>query len=179
MSESGNTAVFIVGFLGDGQKALQLAVTDPALGSVEWLGVENLANPEILEDPAHAQFLKDANFTSVSFAESQTPNTQPFIDAFMAMPTTANPAPSPTTPMTRPTWPCSPCWRPTTTASGVQSMLPFIANHYIGTAVQTYLDENGDQAVVNYGIYAVAEDGTDFVQIGSYDGSTNEVVMDE
>jgi hypothetical protein len=38
--------------------------------------------------------------------------------------------------------------------SGVQSILPFIANHYIGTAVQTYLDENGDQAVVNYGIYA-------------------------
>ncbi len=178
LKESGETAVFIVGFLGDGQKALQLAVTDPELGSVEWLGVENLATPEILEDPAHAQFLTDANFTSVSFAESQTPNTQPFIDDFMAM------HGSEPGPFTNYAYDAANVAMLTMLAAGddgaaVQSMLPFIADHYIGTAVQTHLDENGDQAVVNYGIYRVAEDGSDFVQIGSYDGSTNQVMMDE
>ncbi len=178
LSEAGNTAVFIVGFLGDGQKALQLAVTDPALGSVEWLGVENLASAEILEDPAHAQFLKDADFTSVSFAERQTPNTQPFIDAFVAANET-EPGPFTNYAYDAANVAMLSMLAADNSGSGVQSILPFIANHYIGTAVQTYLDENGDQAVVNYGIYAINEDGTDFVQIGSYDGSTNEVVMDE
>ena len=178
LSEAGNTAVFIVGFLGDGQKALQLAVTDPALGSVEWLGVENLANAEILEDPAHAQFLKNANFTSVSFAERQTPNTQPFIDAFVAA-NEAEPGPFTNYAYDAANVAMLSMLAADNSGPGVQSILPFIANHYIGTAVQTYLDENGDQAVVNYGVYGINENGTDFVQIGSYDGSTNEVVMDE
>jgi branched-chain amino acid transport system substrate-binding protein len=178
LSEDGKTAVFIVGFLGDGQKALQLAVTDPALGSVEWLGVENLASAEILEDPAHAQFLSDANFKSVSFAERQTPNTQPFIDAFVAANET-EPGPFTNYAYDAANVAMLSMLAADNSGPGVQSILPFIADHYIGTAVQTYLDENGDQAVVNYGVYGVNEDATDFVQIGSYDGSTNEVVMDE
>ena len=44
--------------------------------------------------------------------------------------------------------------------------------------VQTYLDENGDQAVANYGLYQVNEDMTDFVAVGSYDGSTGTVEFD-
>jgi hypothetical protein len=60
----------------------------------------------------------------------------------------------------------------------VQKMLPFIANHYIGTAMQTYLDENGDQAVVYYSIQQVTEDGTEFTEIGSYDGSSNTVTLE-
>ncbi len=155
-----------------------MAVTDPALGSVEWLGVENLASAEILEDPAHAQFLKDADFTSVSFAERQTPNTQPFIDAFVAANET-EPGPFTNYAYDAANVAMLSMLAADNDGSGVQSILPFIANHYIGTAVQTYLDENGDQAVVNYGVYAINEDGTDFMQIGSYDGSTNEVVMDE
>ncbi len=83
-SASGSTAFFCICFLGDGQKVLQLAVTDPVLSAVDWIGVENLSNPEILADPAHAELLKSANFVSVSFAESSTPNTQPFVDAFTA-----------------------------------------------------------------------------------------------
>jgi branched-chain amino acid transport system substrate-binding protein len=178
LKEAGETAVFIVGFLGDGQKALQLAITDPELGSVDWLGVENLANPEILEDPAHAQFLQDTNFTSVSFAESSTPNTQPFIDAFTAM------HGSEPGPFTNYAYDAANVAMLTMLAVGddgaaVKSMLPFIADHYIGTAVQTHLDENGDQAVVNYGIYRVSDDRTEFAQIGSYDGSTGEVMMGE
>ncbi len=61
--------------------------------------------------------------------------------------------------------------------AAVKSMLPFIANHYIGTAVQTFLDANGDQAVVNYGVYQVSDDLASFEQIGSYDGSTGQVTF--
>jgi ABC-type branched-subunit amino acid transport system substrate-binding protein len=57
---------------------------DETLGTVDWMGIENLVNPEILADPAHAQFLADTKLTSVSFADRQNPNTQPFVDAFTA-----------------------------------------------------------------------------------------------
>ena len=63
--------------------------------------------------------------------------------------------------------------------AGVQKILPFIAAHYIGTQVQTFLDENGDQAIANLGIYQVAEDGSDFVLIGMYDGSTGTVTFSQ
>ena len=42
----------------------------------------------------------------------------------------------------------------------------------------TYLDANGDQAVVNYGIYTLSADKSAFEQIGSYDGSTGQVTLD-
>ena len=42
LSDEGETAFFCVCFLGDAQKLLQQAVVDPALGSVDWLGIENL-----------------------------------------------------------------------------------------------------------------------------------------
>ena len=61
----------------------------------------------------------------------------------------------------------------------VKSILPFIADHYIGTSVQTFLDENGDQAIANYGVFQLNPEGSEFVQIGSYDGSTNEVTFSE
>lgn len=177
LSESGSTAFFCICFLGDGQKVLQQAVVDPVLSEVDWIGVENLSNPEILVDPAHAELLKSANFVSVSFAETSTPNTQPFVDAFTAK---FGAAPGP---FTNYAYDAANVAMLTILAAGndgaaVKSMLPFIANHYIGTAVQTYLDANGDQAVVNYGIYQVAEDMASFEQIGSYDGSTGQVTFD-
>src|SRR5690606_9175364 len=142
-----------------------------------WMGVENLANPEILQDSAHATLLQDTNFISVASAEKSTPNTQPFLDAFTAE---FGQAPGP---FTNYAYDAANVAMLTMLAAGnsgaaVKEMLPFIANHYIGTAVQTYLDENGDQAVVNYGIYQVAEDGQSFAQVGSYDGSTGQVVFD-
>ena len=177
LKESGTTAVFVVGFLGDGQKALQIAITDPVLGTVDWLGAENLASPEILADPAHAQFLKDTNFTSVSFAESQTPNTQPFIDAFVEM-HGSEPGPFTNYAYDAANVAMLSILAAGNDGAGVQSILPFVANHYIGTAVQTFLDENGDQAVVNYGIYTVSADLSEFIQIGKYDGSSGTVTFD-
>ena len=51
LSADGSTAVFAVAFPGRCAKLLQQAVTDPNLGSVDWLGIENLVNPDILADP--------------------------------------------------------------------------------------------------------------------------------
>lgn len=171
------TAFFCICFLGDGQKVIQLALTDANLTSVDWMGVENLASPEILTDSAHADLLATANFVSVSFAESSTPNTQPFIDAFT---TKYSQAPGP---FTNYAYDAANVAMLSMLAAGnngqaVKSMLPFIANHYIGTAMQTYLDANGDQAVVNYGIYTINADKSGFDQIGSYDGSTGQVTLD-
>lgn len=172
-----NTAFFCICFLGDGQKVLQLALTDANLTGVDWMGVENLANPDILADAAHADLLAAANFVSVSFAESSTPNTQPFIDAFTAK---YGQAPGP---FTNYAYDAANVAMLSMLAAGnngqaVKSMLPFIANHYIGTAVQTYLDANGDQSVVNYGIYTVNAEKNGFDQIGSYDGATGQVTFD-
>ncbi len=61
----------------------------------------------------------------------------------------------------------------------IQKAVPFISSHYIGTQVQTYLDDNGDQAIANYGIFQLAADGSEFVQIGTYDGADGEVIFVE
>ncbi len=175
--DADTTAFFCICFLGDGQKVLQLALTDANLTAVDWMGVENLATPDILADPAHADLLAAANFVSVSFADSSTPNTQPFLDAFNAK---YGQAPGP---FTNYAYDAANVAMLSMLAAGndgqaVKSMLPFVANHYIGTAVQTYLDANGDQAVVNYGIYTINEAKDAFEQIGSYDGSTGQVTFD-
>jgi len=171
------TAFFCICFLGDGQKVLQLALTDANLTAVDWMGVENLATPDILADPAHADLLANANFVSVSFADSSTPNTQPFLDAFNAK---YGQAPGP---FTNYAYDAANVAMLSMLAAGndgqaVKSMLPFIADHYIGTAVQTYLDANGDQAVAVYGIYTVNADKSGFEQIGRYDGATGQVTFD-
>ncbi|MCX9079718.1 MAG: penicillin-binding protein activator, partial [Candidatus Methanoperedens sp.] len=50
LSGSGSTAVLCICFLSDAQKVLQIAQVDPTLTTVEWMGIENLANPELLAD---------------------------------------------------------------------------------------------------------------------------------
>ena len=53
-----------------------------------------------------------------------------------------------------------------------------ISSHYIGTSFQAHLDANGDQAVVFYGIFQLNDEGTEFVQIGTFDGANNEIALD-
>jgi hypothetical protein len=142
------------------------------------MGVENLASPELLEESSFADFLTAANFISVSFVDTQTPLTQPFIDSF------TEEFGDPPGPFTNYAFDAANIAMLSILAAGndgeaVKSMLPFISNHYIGTAVQAYLDENGDQAVVLYGIYKVSADGTEFALVGRYDGSSGELTLDE
>ncbi|MBE2237039.1 MAG: penicillin-binding protein activator [Caldilineaceae bacterium] len=175
---SGETALFAVAFLGDAQKLLQQAVTDPALGSVDWLGVENLVNPDILGDPAHAAFLAKVGLTSVSFGDAQNPNTQPFLDAFAAK------YESEPGPFTNYAYDAANIAMLTMLSAGndgkaVKSMLPFISGHYIGTAFQAFLDENGDQAIAYYTIFQLNPEGAEFVEVGSYDGQTDTVTLEE
>jgi ABC-type branched-subunit amino acid transport system substrate-binding protein len=178
LSAAGETAVFAVAFLGDAQKLLQQAVTDPTLGTVDWLGIENLVNPDILGDPAHAEFLANVGLTSVSFGDAQNPNTQPFIDAFVAK-NGAEPGP-----FTNYAYDAANIAMLTMLSAGndgqaVKSMLPFISNHYIGTAFQAFLDANDDQAIAYYTIFQLNPEGTEFVPIGDYDGQTGAVTLEE
>ena len=178
LSAAGETAVLAVAFLGDAQKLLQQAVTDPTLGTVDWLGIENLVNPDILGDPAHAEFLANVGLTSVSFGDAQNPNTQPFIDAFVAK-NGSEPGP-----FTNYAYDAANIAMLSILSGGndgkaVKAILPWVANHYIGTAFQAALDENGDQAIAYYTIFKVNEEGTDFAQIGNYDGQTDTVTLAE
>ena len=178
LSGSGKTAVFCICFLADAQKLLPVAQLDPVLSATEWMGVENLASPEILKDAGAADFLRNANFISVSFADSSTPLTQPFIDDFT---TKYGTAPGP---FTNYAFDAANIAMMSMVIAGndgaaVKKILPFVANHYIGTTVQAYLDANGDQAVAYYGIYKVSPDKPEFVSVGTYNSSTNKVDINE
>lgn len=178
LKADGPTAFFCACFLGDAEKMLQQAVTDPNLGSVDWLGVENLVNPDILKDPANAAFLAGRKLTSVSFADKANPNTQPFKDAFKAK---FNKDPGP---FTNYAYDAAKVAMLSMLAAGnsgpgVKSILPSIATNYIGTSFQAHLDENGDQALAYYGIFELNPEGTEFKQIGTFDGATGEVQFDQ
>ena len=177
LATNGPTAFFCVCFLADAQKVLQQAVTDEALGSVEWLGVENLVNPEILGDPAHAAFLAARGMTSVSFADRANPNTQPFVDAFVAK-YGSEPGPFTNYAYDSANVAMLSMLAAGNSGPGVKSILPMISSHYIGTSFQAHLDANGDQAVVFYGIFQLNDEGTEFVQIGTFDGANNEIALD-
>ncbi|MEM7029017.1 MAG: penicillin-binding protein activator [Chloroflexota bacterium] len=178
LSAAGSTAFFCVCFLGDAQKVLQQAVVNPTMGSVDWLGIENLATPDILADASHAEFLAQVKLTSVSFADSPNPNTEPFVAAYVAK---YGEEPGP---FTNYAYDVANVAMLTMIFAGndgaqIQKAVPFISSHYIGTQVQTYLDDNGDQAIANYGIFQLAADGSEFIQIGTYDGADGEVVFVE
>lgn len=174
LSAAGKTAFFCICFLGDAQKLLQLAVTDEAMSSVDWLGVENLVTKDILADPAQAALLAKVGLTSVSFADRANPNTQPFKDAFQAK-FGSEPGPFTNYAYDAANIAMLSMLAAGNSGPGVQSILPMISNHYIGTSVQAHLDANGDQDVVFYGIFHTNADGTDFEQIGTFDGATGEV----
>ncbi len=176
LSSSGKTAVLCACYLADAEKLLPAAELDPTLSSTDWMGVENLASPDILKDSGAADFLRKANFISVSASDSSTPLSQQFNDAFKAKYGT-DPGP-----FTNYAYDAANIAMLSMVVAGnngkaVKQILPFIADHYIGTTVQAYLDANGDQALANYGIKQVDPNNPDFVVVGTYDGSTDKVTM--
>ena len=176
LSASGKTAVFCICFLADAEKLLPLAEVDSALSTVDWMGVENLRNPEILQDAAAVDFLRAAHFVSVSVADTSTPLTQEFIDAFTAA-NGAAPGPFTNYAYDAANIAMEAMLMVGNDGQKVKAILPFVANHYIGTSVQAYLDENGDQAIARYGVFTVSPDSAEFVLAGTYDGSTGKLEM--
>jgi ABC-type branched-subunit amino acid transport system substrate-binding protein len=156
---------------------LQQAVVDPVLGSVDWLGIENLVAPELLEDESHAEFLSKVGLTSVSFADTPNPNTDPFVEAYTEK---YGEAPGPFTNYAYDTANVAMLSMIFAGNEGdqIKQAVPFVSSHYIGTQVQTHLDDNGDQAIANYGIFQLTEDGSEFVQIGSYSGADGKVIFE-
>lgn len=176
LSASGSTSFFCVCFLGDAQKVLKLAAVDANLGSVEWMGIENLYRPEMLENADEAKLLGSTKFTVVSTSSRANPNTQPFIDAFQAK-YGKEPGPFTNYAYDAAYIAMNSMLFAGNNGEAVQKIVPFIATHYIGTQVQTALDENGDQSVAYLSIYRVKEDGSGFEEIGSFDGSSGEVTF--
>lgn len=171
LSAQGKTAFFCVCFLGDAQKVVKLAAVDANLGNVDWIGIENLYNKKFLENKDDAAFLKQVNFTVVSAASRANPNTQPFIEAYKAKYGKEPGA------FTNYAYDAANLAMLSIIFAGnngaaIQKIFPFIANHYIGTQVQTYLDENGDQAIAVLDIYTINADGTEYERIGTYDGAS-------
>jgi branched-chain amino acid transport system substrate-binding protein len=176
LSGSGKTAFFCVCLLGAAQKVLQLAVTDPNMGKVDWMGVENLRDKGMLQDKAQTKLLLDTHFTVVSFVGTQNPNTKPFLDAYKAK------FGHDAGPFTNYAYDAANVAMLTILLAGndgaaVQKALPFVSDHYIGTEVQAYLDANGDQAIASYGVYQVKADGSDFILIGTYTSTTGKVTL--
>src|SRR5258708_30816029 len=176
LSASGSTAFFCACFLGDAQKLVKLAVVDANMGKVDWMGVENLYRKELLANKDEAAMLAASHFTVVSASSTANPNTKPFNDAYKAK---YNKEPGP---FTNYAYDAANIAMLSMIFAGnngaaVQKIVPFIADHYIGTQVQTYLDENGDQAVATFSLYRVKADGSDFEQIGTYDGSSGTVTF--
>jgi hypothetical protein len=171
LAGTGKTAFFCVCFLGDAQKVVKLAAVDPNLGTVDWIGIENLYNVKFLENKDDADFLKQVNFTVASAASSANPNTQPFIEAYTAK-YGAEPGA-----FTNYAYDAANIAMLAVIFAGnngeaIQRILPFVSNHYIGTQVQTYLDKNGDQAIAVLDIYRLNDDGTGYQKIGTYDGAS-------
>ncbi len=178
LSASGNTAVFCICFLADAQKLLQLAIVDPVLSTAEWMGIENLANPELLQEASYADFLRSANFISVSFTDSQTPLTQPFIESFTEK-FGSEPGPFTNYAFDAANIAMLAMLIAGNDGEAVKEIMPFVSNHYIGTSVQAYLDDNGDQAIALYGLYKVSPTAAEFTQVGTYNGSTDELELEE
>ncbi len=169
-----NAGFFCVCFLSGAQAFLQVAQIDPVLTTVQWMGNEAMTAQEILADAGHAQTLANADFITVSFSSESTPLTQIFIHDFNAM-FDKDPGI-----FTNYAFDAANIAMLTMLAAGndgaaVKSMLPFIANHYIGTAVQAYLDHNGDQAIASYGLYQVNDDLSAFDEVGAYNGNTDTI----
>jgi branched-chain amino acid transport system substrate-binding protein len=171
LAASGKTAFFCVCFLGDAQKVVKLAAVDANLGTVDWMGIENLFNKKLLENKDDAAFLSKVNFTVASAASTANPNTKAFNDAYKAKFGKDAGA------FTNYAYDAANIAMLSIVMAGndgeaVQKVLPFVADHYIGTQVQTYLDENGDQAIAVLDIYKLKADGSDYDKIGVYDGSS-------
>ena len=169
-----NAGFFCVCFTTGAQAFLQVAQIDPILTTVQWMGNEAMKSDELLVDTGHAQTLVNANFITVSESAESTPLTPLFINDFVAM---FDKEPGP---FTNYAFDAANIAMLTMLAAGndgaaVKSMLPFISNHYIGTAVQAYLDDNGDQAIASYGIYMPRDDGSTFDEVGAYDGNTDTI----
>ena len=177
LSESGETAVLCVCFLGDAQKALQLALVDPLLGTVDWIGNEAMTAPELLEDASVVAFLQNADFVTVGAYSTETPLAARFAESF------AEHFGNPPGPFTNYAFDAANIAMLSILAAGndgaaVKSILPFISGHYIGTTVQGLLDDNGDQAIAWYSIYQINAEGNDFESVGLYNGSADSLELD-
>ena len=171
----GESAGFMcVCFLPGAQAFLQQARTDPIIKSARWLGNHSLISDDVLQDAELAQLLLERDYITVAFSSETTPLTGLFVDDFIAAYGVEPQV------YTNYAFDAANIAMLTILMAGndsgaVKSMLPFVSSHYIGTAVQAYLDANGDQAIASYGLYAVRGDLAGYEEIGAYDGNADTI----
>jgi branched-chain amino acid transport system substrate-binding protein len=182
MKASGPTGVLWVAFEGEALKWLPLLQGNPVLSSVEWFGVENLKAPNLLPPKVSKEvgdFLVNAKFTVTSFYTPGNPLTPSFRENFIRK-------------YGREPLPYSDgaydaayiaAWSILIAGKydgeALKKVVPTVANHFIGVTVQTYLDENGDQAIAYFGLYRpeIVQGNYEWTIVGYYDGSTDKVVL--
>jgi len=182
MKASGPTGVLWVAWEGEALKWLPLLQGNPVLSSVEWFGIDNLKSPNLLPPkvPKEAgDFLVNTKFTVTSFYTPGNPLTPSFKENFVKK-------------YGREPLPYSDgaydaayiaAWSILIAGKydgeAIKKVVPVVANHFIGVTVQTYLDENGDQAIAYFGLYRpeIVDGNYEWVLIGHYDGSADKVVI--
>lgn len=184
MKATGPTGVLFVAWEGEALKWLPLLQGNPVLSSVEWFGVENLKSPNLLPPKVPKEigdFLVNTKFTVTSFYTPGNPLTPSFKENFIKR-------------YGREPLPYSDgaydaayiaAWSILIAGQydgeAIRKVVPTVASRFIGVTVQTYLDENGDQAIAYFGLYRaeVARDTYSWVLIGHYDGSTDKVTIEK
>ncbi|MEM3427509.1 MAG: penicillin-binding protein activator [Nitrososphaerales archaeon] len=181
---SGPTGVLWVAWEGEALKWLPLLQGNPVLSSVEWFGIDNLKSPNLLPPKVSNEigdFLVKTKFTVTSFYTPGNPLTPSFKENFVKK-------------YGREPLPYSDgaydaayiaAWSILIAGKydgeAIKKVVPTVASRFIGVTVQTYLDENGDQAIAYFGLYRpeVVQGAYSWVGVGYYDGSTDKVVIEK
>lgn len=173
------TAVQLFAFEKEAYVIFSRAKDEPALRKVAWFGNEDLKSPTFYPPEATidvANFLLETHFTVTSAYTPGNPLTAYFAPAFKKK-FGYDPLP-----FSDGAYDCIWIIAQAILMAGydgeaLKEVIPTVSNHYIGNSVQTYLDENGDQAIAYFGLYSLIEtDGAfEFKEIGYYDGSTGEI----
>ncbi len=174
------TAVLIIAFDTDGGNILEHASRDPVLASVKWFGPDSMKRKTFLppDSPeAIAQFMIKVGFTGFFPAIARNPITEHFEQAYKEK------YGEDPTPYAYYAYDATWLAMLTITAVGkydgeaVKAKLPEIAAHFIGATGHKLLDENGDAAFADYGIWTVVKtDGEyGFKEIGIWHSSTGTV----
>jgi len=171
------TAVLIISFETDGYNILSHASRDPILTKVRWLGAEIVRSPTFLPPTGTkevAEFLIATKIMGTYFVPGVTPLTKDLVEKFKKK-TGHEPRYFAYQTYDK-TWVAALTVLTTGKYDGetIKNALPEIAAHFAGTSGQCLLDENGDRATQDYGIWTVVkEDGEyKFKDIGVYNSSS-------
>jgi len=172
-------AVLIIAFDDDGQKILKAAAERGGiLAEVRWFGPDSMKRKTFLENPEVVKFMVNVDFTGTFPSIARNPVTQHFEEAYK------NKYGEDPTPYAYYAYDAAWVAMLSIVAAGkydgeaVKQILPQIAFRYIGATGHKVLNENGDAALADYGIWKVVQqaDGTyTFKEVGKLYSATGQI----